>query len=211
MEFVAFKVTNSALVLHDQFQREQQEKYQTFFKFLSALQTFLIPSISTDLLWEEWETIASNKDGKHMCVHNVARALDDMQSKLIDKQGHKSIRDEVKVSKFLNNMPDIIKKSITPHLANGMTHNDIITKSEQFEAANRGANAEHTIPGYYSKVSKYTNAASTHLSYTTQQLRPDKGQPPQNRLATSGARSIASAGTKDSGCDKINKILSEKE
>ena len=71
-----------------------------------------------------------------MGVHRYTRVLDDMQSKLIDKQGCKSITDVVKISKFRNNMPDIIKKSITPHLTHNITENDVVSKSEQFEAAN---------------------------------------------------------------------------
>ena len=81
LDFVEFKVTNTALVLYNQLQGKQQEKYQTFFKFMLALRTFLITSISQDLLWEEWETITPNKDGKHMGVHQFARALDNMQIK----------------------------------------------------------------------------------------------------------------------------------
>ena len=82
-----------------------------------------------------------------MVVPRFARALNDMQSKLIAKQGRKSITDEVRMSKFLNNMPDIIKTSIRPHLPDDMTYNDIITKSRQFEGTNQGADAEHTKPG----------------------------------------------------------------
>ena len=92
-----------------------------------------------------------------------------------------------------------------------MTFNQIVTKSEQFEAANRVANAEHTKSGYSSKVPRYTNATSTLSSYPTQQPRPDKGQPQQNRQVTQGGRSIASAGTKNSDWDKIKKTISEQE
>ena len=41
---------NSALVIHNQFQRKAQEKDQTFVKFMLALQSFLIPSIRMDLV-----------------------------------------------------------------------------------------------------------------------------------------------------------------
>ena len=146
-----------------------------------------------------------------MGVHRFARALDDMQRELIDKQGHKSITEEVKIRKFQNNISNVIKKSLTPHLTNDMTFNQIVTKSEQFEAANRVANAEHTKPEYPSKTSRYTNATSTRSSYPTQQPRPDKGQSQQNRQATQGGRSTASAGTKNSDWDKIQKTLSHQE
>ena len=146
-----------------------------------------------------------------MCVHHFTRALYDMLSKLIDKQGHKSITEEVKIRKFLNYISDVIKKSLTPHLTYDMTFNQIVTKSEQFEAANRVANAEYTKPGYSSKTTRYTNATSTRANYPTRQPRPDKGQAQQKRQVTQGSRSTASAGTKNSDCDKIKKTLSEQE
>ena len=209
--FVGFQVTNSALVLCYQFQREQQEKDQTLSMFMLALRTFLMPSFSKDPWCKECATLTPTKDGKHMGIHRFTRALNNIQCKLINEQGRKSITDEVKITKFINNMADIIKMSITPHRTDDMTYNDIVTKLQQFEAANHRRNVEDSIPGYPSKVSRYTDAASTRSSYTTQQPRPDKGQLPQNRLATPGARSTASAVNSDSDWDKIKKTLSEKE
>ena len=211
LEFVGFKLGNSGLVIHNQFQQEQQEKDQTFLKFVLALRTLLMPSISKDLLWTEWATIRPNKDCKHMGVQRFARALGDIQRKLIDKQGRKSITDEVKIMKFLNNIPDIIKKSITAHLTDDVTYNHIVRKSEQFEAVNRGSNADHTNLGYHSNVSRYPNATCTRSSSRTQQPRPDKGPPHQNGLATLGATSTAPGGTKDLNRDDIQKTLYEKE
>ena len=77
-----------------------------------------------------------------MGVHRFARALDHMQCKLLDKQGRKSITEEVKITKFHYNIPDVmqkshynipdvIQKSIIPHLTDDMSFNDILTKSEQ--------------------------------------------------------------------------------
>ena len=112
------------------------------------MQTFLILSISNHLLCKEWATITPNKYGKPMGGHRFARVLDDVRSKSIVKEGLKSITDEIQIRKFRTNIPDIIKKSITLHLSDDMTYNDIVTKSEHFEAANRDANAEHAKTGY---------------------------------------------------------------
>ena len=179
--------------------------------FMLALRQSLIPSTSKDLSWTEWETITPNKDGKNMGVHCFARALYDIQSQVIHKQGCKSITDVVKIRNFLNNIPAIIIRCITPHLTDDMTYNDIVCKSEQFEAANRGANSEHTKTVYLSEVTGYSNSTSTRSSYATEQPRPDNGQSSQNRLVTAGARSTASAGTKDSPCETIKTTVSETE
>ena len=116
-----------------------------------------------------------------MGVQDFARALNEMQSKLIDRQGWKSITEEVKIRKFFNNIADVIKKSITTPVTDNMTLNEIVTKSEQFIAVIGGVNAENTKLGYLSSVFKYTNATSTSSSYPTQQLKSDKVYTQQNR------------------------------
>ena len=140
-----------------------------------------------------------------MRVYRFARVLDDMQSKLIDKQGRESITAEVKIRKFLYNISDVIKKSITCHLTDDVTYDHIVTKSEQFEGANGVPNTEHIKQGYYGKIQKYTNVTGTRSSYAPQQTKPEKDQLQQNRQATPGARSTASAGTKNSERYKIKK------
>ena len=89
-----------------------------------------------------------------------------MQSKFSNKQGRKLITDDIKIRKFLHNIAAHIKKSITPYLRHEMTYNDIVMKLEQFEEANRGANAERTKPVHPSQVSRYTNATRTRASYS---------------------------------------------
>ena len=63
-----------------------------------------------------------------MGVHHFARAMDDIQSKQIVNQGCRSIADEVKIRQYINNIAHLIKKSITPHLSNDMTYNDIVSR-----------------------------------------------------------------------------------
>ena len=146
-----------------------------------------------------------------MCVYNFIRALDDLQRYLIARQGRKSIVDEWTIRNFHNNDRYIIKKCITPHVRYELTYNYNVNKSEQLEAASRGANAEHTKPGYHSKVSRYSNATNTRSCYPSQLSRPEKGQLEQNSSGTPGARSTASEGTKDTDWHTINKTISEKE
>ena len=112
-----------------------------------------------------------------MGMHRSTRALHHTHSKLMHTQGRKSITAEVKIRKFLNNISDVIRKSITAHLPDDMTYNDIVTKSEQFAAANQAGNIEHTKPGYCREESWYTHATSMRSSYQTPQRALDKYQP----------------------------------
>ena len=103
-------------------------------------------SIREDLLWTEWQASTPNKHGKNIALYSCGRVLDDMQSLLIENRGHKSIW------KFLYNIPDPIKKSITSHQTDDMIYNDIVTKSEQFASVKGGGTAEHTKLGYQGMV-----------------------------------------------------------
>ena len=198
-------------VLCNQIQQWQREKNHSFFKYMLILQTFLITSLSKDLWWKSWQTITPDKNGQNMGVHHFTSARDDMQRKLIDKQGRKSITDEVIIGKFLNNIPHIITQSITHHLTNNMTHNDIVPEEEEFVALNRCSHAAHTKAGYYSKLSRCPHATSTRLSYPALQPRPATGQLPQYCVPSPVARSTASTETKDPDWDKIRKISSKEE
>ena len=79
------------------------------YKFMVALRTFLIQTVSKDLPLQERETQIRTQDGYGMGVHHFAGAMDGMQTKLIEMQGHTCITDEVKIRNFHNNMPDFIK------------------------------------------------------------------------------------------------------
>lgn len=169
------------------------------------LRKFLIPCISKHLLCKEWQTITRHKDVEDIGIHHFVRALGNTHSKLIHKQARKSITAELKIREFHNNISDVIKESITAHLPDDMTYNDILTKSEEFAALNQGGNIEHTKPGYGRKVSRYTHGITTHWSYHTLQRRSDKSILQENHRTTSGDRSTAPGGTTESDCNEIKK------
>ena len=134
-----------------------------------------------------------------------------MQSKLIDRQDRKSITEEVNLRKFLNNILYVIKWSITPHLTDDMTFDEIVIKSEKLEVANRGTNAEHSKQEYLRKLHRYPEATSAHSTNHTEQPTADKSQPQQKRHPTPGGRATASAVTKNSDWNPIRNSLSEQE
>ena len=111
-----------------------------------------------------------------MGSYRFARALHSRQSKLIDKEVHKSRTEAVKIRKFHNNIPDAIKKSINTQLTDYVTCNDIFSKSEECVAAHRVANTEHNNQGYSSKEYNHSNATSARSSFHTPQPRLRKCQ-----------------------------------
>ena len=62
-----------------------------------------------------------------MLVHHLSIDMDNIHSKVIAKQGSKSITDGVEIRKLLDFITDVIKESITHDLRDDVTYNAIIT------------------------------------------------------------------------------------
>jgi len=94
LDFMGFKLQGSALTTYNHHLIKEKDK-ASFFSFRLVLREFLIPSTSKDLLWKEWEATSPNKDGGHMGIKTFANWLEELQIKLIDKDGIQCILDEV--------------------------------------------------------------------------------------------------------------------
>jgi len=109
----------------------------SFFSFMLVLREFLIPSTSKDLLWKEWEAATLHKDGRHMGIKTFANWLEELQVKLIHKDGNQCISEQVKCRKFLNHLPDYMKTTLVPQILDSWTYNDLVKKAESYEVARK--------------------------------------------------------------------------
>jgi len=100
-----------------------------------VLREFLIPSTSKDLLWKEWEAASPHKDSRHMDIKTFTKWLEELQIKLIAKNGNQCISEEVKRRKFLNHLPDYMETTLVPQILDSWTFNDLVKKAESYEAA----------------------------------------------------------------------------
>ena len=93
-----FLLVGGAATTYNHFLKENEgnKKKCTFFNLLLTLRKFLIPSTSKDKLWKEWETGTIYKDGRMQGIHEFSNWINEMQIKLIDKDGNQCISNEVK-------------------------------------------------------------------------------------------------------------------
>jgi len=101
LDFIGFKLQGSALTTYNHHLLKEKVK-PSFFSFMLVLREFLIPSTSKHLLWKEWESASPYKDGRHMGIKTFANWLEELQIKLINKDGNQCISEEVKYRKFLH-------------------------------------------------------------------------------------------------------------
>jgi len=136
LDFIGFKVQRSALTTYNHHLIKEKDK-ASFFSFMLVLREFLIPSTSKDLLWKEWEAASPNKDRRHMGIKTFANWLEELQIKLIDKDGNQCISEEVKRRKFLNHLPHYMETTLVPQILDSWTFNDLVNKAESYEAARK--------------------------------------------------------------------------
>jgi len=87
---MGFKMQDSAVTTYNHHLIKEKDK-ESFFSFMLVLREFLIPPTSKDLLWKEWEAALPHKDSRHMGIKTFANLLEDLQIKLIDKDGKQCI------------------------------------------------------------------------------------------------------------------------
>jgi len=136
LEFIGFKLQGSALTTYNHHLLKEKDK-ASFFSFMLVLREFLIPSTRKDLLWKEWEAASPHKDGRHIGIKTFANWLEELQIKLIDRDGNQCISEEVKRRKFLNLLPDYMETTLVPQILDSWTFNDLVKKAESYEAARK--------------------------------------------------------------------------
>jgi len=136
LEFIGFKLQGSALPT-DNYHLIKEKDNSSFFSFMLVLREFLIPSPSKDLLWKEWEAASPHKDGRYIGIKTFANWLEELQFKLINKDGNQCISEEVNRRKFLNHLPDYMETTLVPQILDSWTFNDLVKKAESYEAARK--------------------------------------------------------------------------
>jgi len=72
-----------------------------------------------------------------MGIKTFANWLEELQIKLIDKDGNQCISEEVKRRKFLNHLPDYMETSRVPQILDSWICKDLVKKAESYEAARK--------------------------------------------------------------------------
>jgi len=72
-----------------------------------------------------------------MGIKTFANWLEELQIKLIDKNGNQCISEEVKHRKFLNHLPDYMETNLVPQILDSWSFNDLVKKAESYEPARK--------------------------------------------------------------------------
>jgi len=72
-----------------------------------------------------------------MSIKTFAKWLEELQIKLINKDGNQCISKEVKDRKFLNHLPDYMETTLVPQILDTWTFNNLVKKAELYEAVRK--------------------------------------------------------------------------
>jgi len=136
VEFIGFKLQGSTFITYNYCLIKEKDKVSIFI-FMLVLWEFLIPSTRKDLLWNAWETASPHKDGWHIGIKTFATWLEELQIKLIDKDGNQCILEEVKGRKFLSHLPEYMKTTLVPQILYSRTFYDLVKKTKSYEAVRK--------------------------------------------------------------------------
>ena len=107
------------------------ENYHTF---MLILRKHTIPSTTKDSLWKKWENISLFKDGASKGVHTYTRELDELQTKLTDKDGEQIITEQGKIRKFINSIPSEVQAKVKGETNEEMTFEQVVKIAEKHES-----------------------------------------------------------------------------
>ena len=72
-----------------------------------------------------------------MGIKTFTNWLEELQIKLIDKDGNQCISEKAKPRKFLNRLLDYMETTLVPQILDSWTFNDLVMKAESYEAVRK--------------------------------------------------------------------------
>jgi len=204
LDFIGFKLQGSALTTYNHHLLKEKDK-ASFFSFMLVLREFLIPSTSKDLLWKEWEAASPHKDGRRMGYKTFANWLEELQIKLIYKDGNQCISEEVKRRKFLNHLPDYMETTLVPQILDSWPFNDLVKKAESYEAARKHGRISATPkPAWQPATQPAPNPSRNHR----RDWKTDNKKTSSNPVRTPAMKKTT---TKDPDWEVVNKTLTSQD
>jgi len=204
LDFIRFKLQGSALTTYNHHLIKEKDK-ASFFSFKLVLQEFLIPYTSKDLLWKEWEAASPYKNGRHMGIKTFAKWLEELQVKVIDKDGNQCISEEVEHRKSLNHLPDYMETTLVPQILDSWTFNDLVKKAESNEAARKhGCISTTRKPASQPATQPAPNPSRNHC----RDRRTENKKTSSNHGRTPATKTTT---TKDPDWEVVNKTLTSQD
>jgi len=140
-----------------------------------------------------------------MGFKTFANWLEELQIKVIDKDGNQCISEEVKRRKFLNYLPDYMETTLVPQILDSWTFNDLLKKAESHKAAR--------THGRISTTPKLARQPSTQPAPNPSQ-NDHRDRKTDNRKTSSNPErtpATKTTTTKDPDWEVVNKTLTSQD
>ena len=117
MERGSFLLTNSAGIWYDMYERETEAEDRNIHSFLCLLREKLIPKISEDELWNQYNACDHaqlSEPGKPAPVNQYAQKLEEYQLRCLNEDVERMISKLIKKMKFVNGLIPALKGKVRP-------------------------------------------------------------------------------------------------
>ena len=127
--------------------------------------------------------------------------MEELQIKLIDKDGNQCISEEVKGRKFLNHPPDYMYTTLVPQIIDSWTFNDLVMKAESYGPARKHSHISTTLkPTRHPTTPPVPNLSRNHR----RDRKTDNKKKSSNPGRTPATKTTT---TKDPDWEVVNKTL----
>jgi len=140
-----------------------------------------------------------------MGIKTFANWLEELQIKLIDKDGNQYILEEVKCRKYLNQLPDYMETTLIPQILDSWTCSELVKKAESCEAARK-----------YGRISAAPKPArqptTTPVPNSGRNYRRDRKTENKKTSSNPGRTPVTKiTSTKDPNLKVVNKTLTSQD
>jgi len=140
-----------------------------------------------------------------MGIKTLANWLEELQIKLIDKDGNQCISEEVKRRKFLNHPPDYMETTLVPPILDSWTFKDVFKKAESYIVAQKHGHISTTPkPARQPTTQPAPNSSGNHR----RDRKIDNKKTSSNPGRTPATKTTS---TKDPDREVVNKTLTSQD
>jgi len=140
-----------------------------------------------------------------MGIKSFANWLEELQIKLIDKNGNQCISEVVKPRKFLNHLPDYMETTLINQILHSWTFSDLVKKAESYEAGRKHGRISTTPkPARHPTTPSVLNPGRNHgRDWKTENKKTSSNPERTPPMKTTS--------TKDPDWEVVNKILTSED
>ena len=140
LDRASFLLIDNAEIWYDEYQREPQPKNRNTYSFLCLLRNKLIPTISKDVLWNQYNSCHHaqlGEPGKLAPVNQYAQKLEEYRMRCIDTDGEKMVSLQAMKMKFVDGLIPLLREKVRPLIDWDMPFDEIVSIAEKIQTTTR--------------------------------------------------------------------------